>query len=180
MKEFIEMAEGYEPCDPNSEPGRKLRDYIMEPVDQWLLEQGAVEASTVEAARDVWVELGQPVIDADPEEIPDHELEVMEPDAVRQVQPATVKQFAEKLQPMIFEGLGLASIPLGLLAQIESDPVIIGQMFGVPRDGGYAPILVLTTTISGGPERCVDQLHGIMHLLNDIYGDNPEEIQVMM
>lgn len=175
----FEAAEGYEPCDPDSEPPRELADWIKEPVDQWLLQQDTVDRETYLKSRKIWAELGEPVLQEP--DIPDgHDpLPDMQAKYVRLVDPATVKEFAEKLQPMVFEGVGLHMIPMGMLAQVENDPVILGQMFGVPRDAGYCPVLVLQTTIAGGVGRCLEQLHGIFHLLNDIYSDDPEEVQVV-
>lgn len=180
ITDFHEMADGYEPCNPESQPGQELTDWIKQPVDQWILEHGTTDAETIEAAQEVWMNLGSPVIEPDAEP-PEDMQEVMNPKAIRQVTPTTMKEFGERLQPMIFEGIRLAMIPLDLLASIESQPVIVGQMFGVPREGGYAPVLVITGLIAGGSiEDSVDQLHGIFHLLNDIYSDDPEEIQVMI
>lgn len=174
---FEVASNDYEPCNPDSQPNAELRDYIKEPVDQWILENSTIEAGTFQDARSVWQELGQ-------QAIPDSEPDLggpdsLKPEYIRQVQPAVVKQFAERLQPMVFESIGLAMIPLDLLAQIESDPVIIGQMFGVPREDGYVPLLVLDSTITGGWERCINQLHMIFHLLNDIYSEDPHEVQVV-
>lgn len=181
INDFSELADGYEPCNPESQPGQELTDWIKEPVDQWILEHGTTDAETVKKARDVWMELGSPVIDPAAPEPPEEVKESMHPEAIRQVTPASVKEYAERLKPMIFEGMRLAMVPLDLLARIESQPVIVGQMFGVPREGGYAPVLVITGTIAGGSiEDSVDQLHGIFHLLNDIYSSNPEEVQVVL
>lgn len=174
---FEVASDSYEPCDPHSQPNAELVDYIKEPVDQWILENSTIDADTFQDARSVWQELGQCAI---PEEAPDPGgPDSLQPEYIRQVQPATVKQFAERLQPMVFEAIGLAMIPLDLLARIEEDPVIIGQMFGVPREDGYAPVLVLDTTITGGWQRCIDQLHMIFHLMNDIYSSDPQEVQVL-
>lgn len=177
-KNPFEVAdESYEPCDPASQPNAELMDYIKEPVDQWILEHGTVEADTFRDARSVWQQLGSQAIS---EEAPDvGGPDSLQPEYIRQVQPATVKQFAERLKPMVFESVGLAAIPLDLLARIEDDPVVIGQMFGVPREGGYAPVLILDTTITGGWQRCIEQLHMLFHLLNDIYSDDPKEVQVL-
>lgn len=177
-KNPFEIAdESYEPCDPSSQPNPELVDYIKEPVDQWILEHGVIEAETYQDARSVWTELGDQVIPDDAGSPPD--LDTMEPHHIRKVRPAVVKQFAERLKPMIFESIGLAAIPLDLLAQIEDQPVIIGQMFGVPREGAYAPVLILTSTITKDEPGCLDELHMIFHLLNDIYSDDPTEVQVM-
>ena len=181
ISEFTEMADGYDPCDPNSQPSRELRDYIMEPVDQWLLDHGAVDSHVVEDAMAVWQELGTPVLDEDtiPVDVQE-ELDHLDPDTIRKVQPAVVKDYAERLKPMVFESLGLAAIRLDLLARVENDPVIIGQMFGVPRDDAFVPVLILETTIAGGMDHALSQMHGFFHLLNDCYSENPEEIQVML
>jgi len=153
----------------------------MEPVDQWLLDHGAVDSDVVEDAMAVWQELGKPVLDEDtiPVDVQE-ELDHLDPDTIRQVQPAVVKNYAERLKPMVFESLGLAAIPLNLLARIENDAVIIGQMFGVPRDDGYVPVLILETTVAGRMDNALSQMHGLFHLLNDCYSEDPEEIQVML
>lgn len=174
---FEVAAESYEPCDPHSLPNQELVDYIKEPVEMWILDNETIEADTYRDARSVWQELGQQAV-PEGDEIggPDS----LQPEYIRQVQPATVKQFAERLQPMVFESVGLAMIPLDLLARIEDRPVIVGQMFGVPRDDGYVPLLVLDTTIEGGKGRCLNQMHILFHLANDIFSDEPaEEIEVL-
>jgi hypothetical protein len=177
-KNPFEVAdESYEPCDPHSQPNTELVDYIKEPVDQWILENSTIEADIYRKARSVWAELGQQAVpEGDSIGGPDS----LQDSYIRQVQPATVKRFAERLHPMTFESVGLAMIPLDLLAQIEQDPVIIGQMFGVPREGGYVPLLILDTTIQGGKGRCLNQMHMLFHLVNDIFSDEPaEEIEVL-
>lgn len=182
MKDFFEMAEGYEPCNPDSLPKPRLADHVKEPVDQWILEHETVEQDTYEKARMVWAELGDqaiPELDSHDEHDETDPLPDLKAEYIRQVLPATAKNYCEKLKPMVFESAGLAMIPLDLLANVESEPVIIGQMFGVPRDDGYVPVLVLETTITGGPHQAIDQLHGIWHLLNDIYSDDPTELQVL-
>lgn len=173
---FEVADESYNPCDPASQPNPELADYIKEPVEQWILDNSVIEADTFQAARKVWQELGQQAV---PE---GHDIggpDGLQADYIRQVQPAVVKQFAEKIQPMTFESVGLAVIPLGLLAQIEEDPVIVGQMFGVPRDDGYVPLLILDSTITGGVERCISQMHMFFHLVDDVFSEDPEEVGVL-
>lgn len=177
-KNPFEVAdESYEPCNPDSQPNTELVDYIKEPVDQWILDHETVTVETYKKAREVWVELGEQVVSeefgSDYEGTPG-----MEADHIQAATGREVNVFGAKLQPMMFESFELHALPKELLI-MEPEPTVIGQMFGVPREGGYVPMLVIDTFIDQEPIQCIETLHYFFHLLNDIYSDDPEEVQVV-
>lgn len=172
---FEVASADYDPCDPDSLPGRELEDYVKEPIEQWILENDTIEADTYRKARQVWQELGQRAIEPDAPDVggPD----ALQPEYIRKVSPRNVKEFATRLDLLAFETVGLAAIGSDTLASLGYEPVMVGQMFGVPRGDGYAPVLALDTTLGGRP--CIDELHVVFHLLNDIYSEDPREVGVL-
>lgn len=174
---FEVAAESYDPCDPASQPNPELVDYLKEPVDQWILEHGVVEEATYREAREVWSNLGDCLIPATPET---EKLEHLQPEYIRLVNPATARNFAVKLKPMVFESASLAMLPLGFLESVESRQIIAGQMFGVPRDDALVPVLVLDMLPPDEhPDKAIESMHEFFHLLNDSFADDPTELEVV-
>jgi len=179
MRDLFEAADGYDPCDPDSQPPRELKDMILEPVDIWNLDHGSISQDTFEDALDLWMDIGDSVLkDETPMEESPHPN--MDPGAIRIASPQSVAEFCEDLRPLIMESVGLAAIPLDVLLATETRPVILGQMFGVPRADGYVPVLVLETTVHSGIEHAVHQMHGFFHLMDDTFSEDPEEVGILL
>lgn len=174
MEDPFQMGE-YDPYDPESEPNRELKDHIAEPVDLWVLEHGAVTADTFRKAREVWTELGEPTEVEAPIDAPD----AWDPDHIRMVTPAQVNEYAGELKPNVFESLQLHKIPSTALAALSDSHMIAGQIIGVPVQDGYCPTLLLTVGKDTDPADLADSILQTIHIANDVFGDDPEDMQVI-